>query len=108
MVRVVLLAGAYLVWAGVAWPMSGEAGLDADAVVGHIAADLERLPAGDRRFARYVSLVHFQSAGAAGAALATYRRAVSKLCNSLSWAERIVPPTPIDAAGAILRLDLRA
>jgi WD40 repeat protein/mono/diheme cytochrome c family protein len=77
------------------------------AVFDLILADLEKTEKRARRFARYFSLVPLANAGAGPDELATYRRALAKLINSLSWHPRIGVPKPIDPAGLILRIDLR-
>jgi hypothetical protein len=72
-----------------------------------ILADLDQREKRARRFTRYFSLATLANAGAGDDELATYRHALSKLLNSLSWHPRITRPTPIDPAGLVLRIDLR-
>lgn len=72
-----------------------------------ILADLGKLEKRSRRFARYFSLAALANAGAGADELETYRRALAKLLNSLSWHPRITRPTTIDPAGLVLRIDLR-
>jgi hypothetical protein len=72
-----------------------------------ILADLEKREKRSRRFTRYFSLAPLANAGAGEDELATYRQALSKLLNSLSWHPRITRPQPIDPAGLVLRIDLR-
>jgi tetratricopeptide (TPR) repeat protein/mono/diheme cytochrome c family protein len=72
-----------------------------------IRADLDKVPERSRRFARYFTLTHLHNAGLSADELQSYRHALSKLVNSLSWDSRIVVPQPIDPAGTILRIDLR-
>ena len=60
-----------------------------------------------RRFLRYFSLAPIANAGAGEDELQTYRNAVAKLLNSLSWHPRITLPTPIDSERIVLRIDLR-
>ena len=81
--------------------------LSESAVFDLILADLEKIDKRARRFTRYFSLVPLANAGAGPDELATYRQALSKLINSLSWHPRISVPKPIDATGLILRIDLR-
>jgi cytochrome c553 len=76
-------------------------------VYDRILADLEKQEKRARRFTRYFSLVPLANAGAGEDELATYRRALGKLLNSLSWHPRIALPKSIDAAGLVLRIDLR-
>ncbi len=72
-----------------------------------ILADLDNREKRARRFTRYFSLAPLANVGAGEDELATYRHALSKLLNSLSWHPRITRPTPIDPAGLVLRIDLR-
>ncbi len=58
-----------------------------------------------RRYFRYFILTNLYNAG--DTRLATYRSALSKLTNSLSWDKDIVIPTIIDKEQTILRIDLR-
>ena len=70
-------------------------------------ADLETVDKRSRRFTRYFSLVPLANAGHGPDELKTYRNALSKLINSLSWHPRISFPQPIDPRGLVLRIDLR-
>lgn len=72
-----------------------------------IRADLDKVAERSRRFTRYFMLTHLHNAGLSADELQSYRHALSKLVNSLSWDSRIVVPQPIDPAGTILRIDLR-
>jgi WD40 repeat protein/mono/diheme cytochrome c family protein len=72
-----------------------------------ILADLDRLEKRSRRFARYFSLAPLANAGAGADELETYRHALAKLLNSLSWHPRITLPKAVDPAGLVLRIDLR-
>jgi tetratricopeptide (TPR) repeat protein/mono/diheme cytochrome c family protein len=72
-----------------------------------IAEDLRSLPARDRTFTRYFTLTHLSNAGLAEDQLQSYRHALAKLVNSLSWGRRIVVPRPIDPARTVYRIDLR-
>ncbi len=72
-----------------------------------ILADLERLDRRSRRFARYFTLTNLANAGLGDDELQTYRNALAKLLNSLSWNPRITVPQPADADGTLLRIDLR-
>ncbi len=58
-----------------------------------------------RRFYRYFTLTNLYNAG--DAKLATYRSALSKLINSLSWDRDIHVPAIIDKEQTILRIDIR-
>ena len=72
-----------------------------------ILADLEKLDRRSRRFQRYFTLTHLHNAGLGDDELQTYRNALAKLVNSLSWYPTIRNPEPIDTAKTILRIDLR-
>lgn len=72
-----------------------------------VLADLDGLDRRARRFQRYFSLAHLHNAGLSDDELQTYRNALSKLLNSLSWHSRISRPVPVDPAKAVLRIDLR-
>ena len=71
-----------------------------------IQADLKKLDANDRPFQRYFTITHLYNAGIPDTELETYRRGLSKLINSLSWAAKIVRPVPIDPARTVLRIDI--
>ena len=77
------------------------------AVLDALAADLARLSDDDRPFARYFTITHLYNAELSDDELETYRGAISKLVNSLSWRPEIVPPSPIDREKTIFRIDLR-
>ncbi len=82
--------------------------LATDAVVfARILADLETLDRRSRRFVRYFTLTNLANAGLGDDELQTYRNALAKLVNSLSWMPRITLPRPIDPERTILRIDLR-
>jgi tetratricopeptide (TPR) repeat protein/mono/diheme cytochrome c family protein len=72
-----------------------------------IRADLDKVPERSRRFTRYFTLTHLHNAGLSVDELQSFRHALSKLVNSLSWDSRIVVPQAIDPPGTILRIDLR-
>ena len=57
-------------------------------------------------FHRYLTLAHL-AAVATPSELATYRIAVAKLLNSLSWQRVLISPQAIDDSGMVLRVDLR-
>ena len=61
----------------------------------------------ERSFARYFTLTHLYNAGETTDALNAYRRALSKLINSLSWGRDVVIPIPIDATETLFYIDLR-
>lgn len=72
-----------------------------------VLADLEPMDRRARRFQRYFTLTHLYNAGLSADELQTYRNALNKLVNSLSWGSKIVNPVPVDAAGTVFRIDLR-
>ena len=76
-------------------------------VVEAIRSDLDKAAPVDRSSYRYLTITHLYNSGSLDDELETYRVALSKLVNSLSWSRTIKKPTPIDAEGTILRIDLR-
>jgi mono/diheme cytochrome c family protein len=76
-------------------------------ILAMMLADVLTLPARERRFLRYFTLVHLSNAGLSEDELQTYRHALAKLVNSLSWRGQIVVPRPIDAARTVFRIDVR-
>src|SRR5262249_15348952 len=76
-------------------------------ITNYILTDLETLEPRARRFARYFSIAHLYNAGLGEDELQTYRNALAKLINSLSWHPRIAVPVAIDPARTGLRIDLR-
>ncbi len=99
------------------WVEAGAAGVTPDEapapavspadLVRLIRDDLAGVPERDRRFTRYFTLTHLRDAGLAEDELQSYRHALGKLLNALSWGRDIVPPRPIDPARTVLRIDLR-
>jgi WD40 repeat protein/mono/diheme cytochrome c family protein len=72
-----------------------------------VLADLEKMERRARRFQRYFTLNHLYNAGLSDEELQTYRNALGKLVNSLSWNPKIAVPVPVDPAKTVLRIDLR-
>jgi len=72
-----------------------------------LQADLKQLRDADRPFARYFSTTHLYNADLISDRMESYRVALSKLVNSLSWGPKIVPPRPIDPSNTLFRIDLR-
>src|SRR5262245_35554258 len=95
-------AGAPLPSAKTARPFVSEA-----EVFALLLADLDRLDKRSRRFTRYFSLAPLANAGLGDDELQTYRNALAKLVNSLSWHPRITLPTAVDPDKLVLRIDLR-
>jgi mono/diheme cytochrome c family protein len=76
-------------------------------LIARIHADLFSLGERDRRYARYFTLTHLANAGLSDDELQTYRHALARLINSLSWHREIVKPRPVDPTRTILRIDMR-
>ena len=76
-------------------------------VLTSIESHLNSLSSFDRSFARYFTMTHLYNAGATPEILGEYRKALSKLVNSLSWRLKITNPQPIDAHETIFYIDLR-
>jgi tetratricopeptide (TPR) repeat protein len=72
-----------------------------------IQTDLQQIVERDRRFTRYFSIAHLYNAGLSEDELQSYRHALSKLVNSLSWGSRVAVPAPVDRPRTIFRIDLR-
>ena len=81
--------------------------LSEPAVLALILADLESIGDRDRPYARYFTITHLYNAGFTDDQLLTYRNALSKLVNSLSWGRKVKAPRAIDPAGTVFRIDLR-
>ena len=76
-------------------------------IMGLVAKDLEAAPERSRKYYRYFTLSNLYNSGVSEDELQTYRLALSKLVNSLSWNPTLVKPQPIDPARTILRVDIR-
>ena len=76
-------------------------------VYNFVLADLETMDRRARRFQRYFSLAHLHNAGLSDEELQTYRNALNKLVNSLSWGSKIANPVAIDPLKTVFRIDLR-
>ena len=72
-----------------------------------VLADLEKIDRRSRRFVRYFSFAHLHDAGLSDDELQTYRNALAKLVNCLSWHPKVRNPEPIDADKTVFRIDLR-
>ncbi len=72
-----------------------------------IHRDLRTRPERERRFVRYFTIAHLANAGLSEDELQTYRFALAKLVNSLSWNKDIVAPRPVDSARTVFRIDIR-
>jgi WD40 repeat protein len=69
--------------------------------------DLQNFDRRSRRFIRYFSLAHLYNQGLSDDELHSYRNALSKLANSLSWHPKISVPQAVDPNKLLLRIDLR-
>lgn len=78
-----------------------------DTLLKTIENHVSSLSARDKSFARYFTLTHLYNAGETTEKLNAYRRALSKLINSLSWGRKVVKPHPIDAEQTLFYIDLR-
>ena len=76
-------------------------------VLTSIESHLNSLSSFDRSFARYFTMTHLYNTGETREILAEYRKALSKLINSLSWRLKITSPQPIDPQETIYFIDLR-
>jgi hypothetical protein len=76
-------------------------------MVRFVRQDLERVSPRDRRFTRYFTLTNLYNSGFSDEELETYRLALAKLVNSLSWQSELRIPRPVDPAATVLRIDLR-
>ena len=73
----------------------------------NIENHLMSLESFDRAFARYFTLTHLYNARETPEILGEYRKALSKLVNSLSWGLEVTNPQPIDPQATIFYIDLR-
>ena len=76
-------------------------------ILDSIETHLMALDPFDRAFARYFTLTHLYNAGETAEILGEYRKALSKLVNSLSWDAEITNPEPIDPQDIIYYINLR-
>jgi tetratricopeptide (TPR) repeat protein len=81
--------------------------LSPDEVLRRIRADLDKVPERGRRFTRYFTLSHLYNAGLSEDELQSYRHALAKLVNALSWGGKVVVPRPVDPERTVFRIDLR-
>jgi mono/diheme cytochrome c family protein len=99
------------------WVMAGAPDWKGDAATGEFIAepsilalildDLMKASHRARPYLRYFSFAHLYNSGASDQELQTYRVALAKLVNSLSWHREITPPAAIDSARTLFRIDLR-
>ncbi len=77
-------------------------------VFASIAADLKSLNERDRASARYFSAVHLANSGLSDEEIETYRVALAKLINSLSWGRKLASLQPLKSQPFVFRIDLRS
>ena len=92
-------------WA--AAPITDRPFISPDEILDAIEFHLMSLAPFDRAYARYLTLTHLYNAGERVELLQEYRKALSKLINSLSWGVEVTNPQPIDAQQTIFYIDLR-
>ncbi len=85
----------------------GERGIGNEYILRAILQDVRRLPAADRKFARYFSIAHSYNAGANKEDLQQQRDALAKAINHLSWQPELAPLTTVEGTRTVLRIDLR-
>ena len=78
-----------------------------DMMLNTIQSHLDTLASHERPYARYFTLTHLYNAGETTENLQTYRNALSKLVNSLSWGHDIIKPQSINPSQTLLYIDLR-
>jgi hypothetical protein len=88
-------------------PQTGRTFIRDEEMIRMMGKDIEALPAVDREFTRYFTLTHLYNAGMSDDELQSYRSALAKLVNGLSWGNQIAVPIPIDSNKTIMRIDLR-
>jgi hypothetical protein len=72
-----------------------------------IHTDLSSLPERDRRFTRFFTLTHLANLGLRNDELETYRVALAKLLNGLSWNKELFKLKAIDVNQTVFRVDIR-
>ena len=88
-------------------PITDSPFISPDEILNTIESHLMTLAPFDRAFARYLTLTHLYNAGERVEILREYRKALSKLINSLSWRLEVTNPKPIDPLQTIFYIDLR-
>jgi mono/diheme cytochrome c family protein len=81
--------------------------LSESAILAQVRTDVEAAPERTRPYLRYFSLANLYNARVSDFELESYRSALSKLMNSLSWHSEITPPAAIDSNRVLFRVDLR-
>ena len=88
-------------------PQEASAFISPKVMLETVEKHLNSLPPFDRTYTRYFTMTHLYNADETSEALRAYRRALSKLVNSLSWGREVIRPKPIDPQGTIFYIDLR-
>ncbi len=78
-----------------------------DQIVDAIVADLQSADERTRVYYRYFTVAHLYNAGLPDDELQTFRLALVKLLNSLSWDRKLVELRPVDSAQTVYRVDIR-
>lgn len=80
----------------------------AEYVLTQILQYVQNVPRDDRAYLRFFSSNHLLTSGASAAELLTYRHALAKAINHLSWEPDIVRPVCVDeGVGTIFAIDVR-
>jgi hypothetical protein len=88
-------------------PLPPRVFLSQDVILASIRDDLLTLGKEERLRARYFTITHLANAGRKEDELETYRHAISKLVNSLSWGHEVVLPREVNGtARTVMRIDL--
>lgn len=77
-----------------------------EAMIGFMAADLDRQPVPRRATTRYLTLTHLANTCTAPAAMTVYRQGAIKFLNSLSRSSDVVKLETVDPEATILRFNL--
>lgn len=80
--------------------------IDAEAMVGFMAADIEKVTRARRESTRYLTLTHFANICVSSEAMNVYRQGAIKFINSLSQSSDVVRLETIDPEETILRINL--
>lgn len=102
MVRAWIEAGA----APIGGEVEGPEPVSNDELLLAMREDLQSVDEADRRNTRYFTLTHLYNAGFSQDEMETYRLAMSKLLNSLSWQPDLVVPERIGEEETLLRINL--
>lgn len=73
----------------------------------YVADDVAKAEGRSRRYLRYFTLTHLYNAGVSEDELQSYRNALVKLINSLSWNTSLLSPKALDPQRTIFGIDMR-